>query len=62
MKIFLGVMLIFLALNCGMFIELCDDWNDIEAVQECLKAIGIVDGIIIMIVLGVCLIMAGAAK
>lgn len=62
MKIFLGIMLILLATNCAMFLGSCDDINDIEEVKECLKAIGIVDGIIIMIVLGVCLILAGAAE
>lgn len=62
MKIFLGFMLILLATNCGTFFSICDDLNDIEDVKEGLKAIGIVDGIIIMIILGVCLILAGAAE
>lgn len=59
MKIFLGIMLNFLALNCAMFFGVCDDTNDIEEVKRCLKAIGIIDGIIIMIALGEILIKAG---
>lgn len=62
MKIFLGSMLILLATNSAMFLGICDDINDIEELKECLKAIGIVDGIIIMMVLGMILIIAGAAK
>lgn len=62
MKIFLGIMLILLAINCGMFLDLCDDIKDIEEVKECIKGIGIIDGIIIMIALGLILITSGAAK
>lgn len=58
MKLFLGYMLILLAINCGMFFDLCDDMNDIEEVKECLKAIGIIDGIIIMSSLGLFLILS----
>lgn len=62
MKVFLGIMRILLAINCGMFLDVCDDINDIGEVKECLKAIGIIDGIIILAVLGVILIMAGVAN